>query len=354
MTEAKKPRIFVGSSSEGLEHAKAVEAYLSDDFDVLLWTRGLFRPGLYNLEALEEAIHAVTFAVIVGTPDDVLVKRGVTNSTIRDNLILELGLFIGRLGRKRTLLLVPKAVDLSLPSDLLGLSHAEYDARASTQLTKEVLRALQAGASEIRRALLHEAHEERRIQGEREASLMRSERLQAVGRIMRAVIQLRDICVELPGRVLDSLSDKSKFDEVKVEASRQVAVLHDGWIEDARLMGVTEPLAALVAATRATIEAFPYPAVVVSDQDAASVAKRMLGKGIGAYQTGDGFSGATEAAAGELFGEVETKLVELGEQYRRWWNEQAAKLRPLTYRVLDSLSQSAVALGLSQTAERNT
>jgi O-acetyl-ADP-ribose deacetylase (regulator of RNase III) len=55
-------------------------------------------------------------------------SRGQTNQTARDNVIFELGMFIGRLGRDRTFMLTPRSAVLHLPSDLAGLTTARYDA----------------------------------------------------------------------------------------------------------------------------------------------------------------------------------------------------------------------------------
>lgn len=44
----------------------------------------------------------------------------------RDNVIFELGFFMSRLGRARTLLLVPRGEDVKLPSDFKGLTPLAY------------------------------------------------------------------------------------------------------------------------------------------------------------------------------------------------------------------------------------
>src|SRR5262249_428260 len=68
------------------------------------------------------------FAVLVLTPDDLLVRQGEERNAARDNVLLELGLFMGRLGRSRTFAVCQKDSNLKLPSDLAGVSLASFSA----------------------------------------------------------------------------------------------------------------------------------------------------------------------------------------------------------------------------------
>jgi predicted nucleotide-binding protein len=67
-----------------------------------------------------EAHSDVSFAVVLLTPDDVgHVKGGVPAPRARQNVLLELGYFIGRLGRSRVCAL--KRGELDIPSDFAGV-----------------------------------------------------------------------------------------------------------------------------------------------------------------------------------------------------------------------------------------
>ena len=68
-----KPRIFIGSSSEGLDIANKLQELLSGEFSVVVWNQGtIFGLGTSTLEALEVAVLEFHHAVFVFTPDDQL------------------------------------------------------------------------------------------------------------------------------------------------------------------------------------------------------------------------------------------------------------------------------------------
>jgi predicted nucleotide-binding protein len=73
-----------------------------------------------------EAHGEVGFAVILLTPDDVgCVKGGTPAPRARQNVVLELGYFIGRLGRKHVCAL--KRGEVEIPSDFAGVVYETFD-----------------------------------------------------------------------------------------------------------------------------------------------------------------------------------------------------------------------------------
>jgi FMN phosphatase YigB (HAD superfamily) len=124
--DSQRPKIFIGSTVEGLIVAKLIAEELSYDFDCQLWTR-FFDPGKFNMEGLESALASCPHAIIVMTPDDKSVIRGKKHSTPRDNLVFELGLFAGRYGRQAIFMVTERGKKILLPNDLLGINTAEYE-----------------------------------------------------------------------------------------------------------------------------------------------------------------------------------------------------------------------------------
>lgn len=123
-----KPRIFVGSSAEKLFIANNIQLLLEHDAEVTVWTQGIFQPSNSTLEDLIELLDRIDFGVFVFTPDDISNIRKKSYSVARDNVIFEMGLFIGRLGKKRTFYIVPRSHEkLHLPSDLIGVNPLDYN-----------------------------------------------------------------------------------------------------------------------------------------------------------------------------------------------------------------------------------
>lgn len=146
----KRPKIFVGSSREGLPLARKVQASLADEFAIEIWNQGgVFGLGTSTLEALEVAVGQYDFGVFLFTPDDQLVHRGESKPVARDNVIFELGLFAGKLGRRRAFVVKPRGSAVSLPSDLAGITTAGYDSEASN-----LSAAIEPACEKIREAVL--------------------------------------------------------------------------------------------------------------------------------------------------------------------------------------------------------
>lgn len=121
-----KPSLFIGSSSEGIEIAEAIQLNLSAYAEVTIWNQNVFELSQATLESLIKLLDRFDFAVIVLTPDDVLFSRERTFESARDNVFIELGLFMGKLGRERTFLIFDQDSKIKIPSDLSGITLAGF------------------------------------------------------------------------------------------------------------------------------------------------------------------------------------------------------------------------------------
>jgi hypothetical protein len=121
-----KPRVFIASSVEALPIADAINANLDHDTFPTLWRTGTFRIGSNSIDDLVKKSSAVDFAIFVFTPDDAATIREEAAQVVRDNVLFELGLFIGSLGKERCYVVRPRGEEMHLPSDLLGITTADY------------------------------------------------------------------------------------------------------------------------------------------------------------------------------------------------------------------------------------
>ena len=122
-----KVRVFIISSVESLPVARIIQnSFEHDPFLTKIWTDGVFRASNYTLESLELEIDNSDFAVAIAHSDDLTDSRGKEWPSPRDNVIFELGLFMGRLGRARAILMEPREDKLKLPSDLAGVTTIPY------------------------------------------------------------------------------------------------------------------------------------------------------------------------------------------------------------------------------------
>lgn len=127
---SKRPAVFVGSSSEGIEFARAVRRCLDEDAEITLWNEGFFELGETFIERLTKTLPRFDFAVLLFTKDDIVESRKVESFGPRDNVIFELGLFMGAIGRNRTFILHEATSDLKIPSDLSGVANGTFRPRA--------------------------------------------------------------------------------------------------------------------------------------------------------------------------------------------------------------------------------
>lgn len=123
-----KPKLFIISTVEALNIARDIKAQLDyDDVDVTIWNEtSVFNGGDYTLEALERVVKESDFGIAILQDDDIIVSRDTEQRGPRDNVIFELGLFMGLLTRKRTFIALPRGVMQKLASDLAGLTPFEY------------------------------------------------------------------------------------------------------------------------------------------------------------------------------------------------------------------------------------
>lgn len=101
--------------------------------------------GRTIIEKFEDYASEIGFAVVLLTGDDVGSAKGADtlNLRARQNVVLELGFFFGKLGRSRVVALHEEGVEL--PSDLSGVLYKPLAGNWHTELARE----LRAGGIEV-------------------------------------------------------------------------------------------------------------------------------------------------------------------------------------------------------------
>ena len=120
-------KIFIGSSQEQLNTAKQVARWLEDwEHQPVLWSDATVFPlGNITLESLINVSRMVDAAIFIFGADDQTWFREKSVMSIRDNVLLEYGLFSGNLSRKRVVCLCKGKPKIA--SDLSGLTYADMD-----------------------------------------------------------------------------------------------------------------------------------------------------------------------------------------------------------------------------------
>jgi len=123
-----RPQVFVGSSKRNKRLADAIHKNLDDVADVTVWDQNVFQLTKSALENLLERLERSDFAIFVFAPEDILTLRKRKFDAVRDNVVFELGLFMGRLGPRRTFIVAPKGQKrLRIPTDLSGITVGTFN-----------------------------------------------------------------------------------------------------------------------------------------------------------------------------------------------------------------------------------
>lgn len=164
-------RAFIGSSRESIRYAEAIQKNLEDsaipNLEPICWP-AVFQLGSYTLEILLEALKQSSFGIFVLAPDDYIEIRNESYYIPRDNVLLEMGMFIAGVGRSNTFFVYPKdtpQVKLHLPSDLLGVTGVAY---AGHLYTGNVAAQVSSACVAIKNAIEREMQQKLRVFDEKE------------------------------------------------------------------------------------------------------------------------------------------------------------------------------------------
>lgn len=101
--------------------------------------------GQTIIEKLEDYGEDVGYAIVLATPDDDGKAKSETKykSRVRQNVVLELGMFLAHLGRNKVAILLKESADFEKPSDIQGLIYIPFQNKVdevSISLIRELTR----------------------------------------------------------------------------------------------------------------------------------------------------------------------------------------------------------------------
>ena len=99
--------------------------------------------GKTIIEKLEEYSADVNYAIVLATPDDEgkCLTEEKMKKRVRQNVVLELGMFLSKLGREKVAILLKEADEFERPSDIEGLIYIPFKnnvEEAKVSLAKEL------------------------------------------------------------------------------------------------------------------------------------------------------------------------------------------------------------------------
>lgn len=144
-------KVFIMSSVEAIPVTNLlIQHFEHDPFLAVAWHHGVFKASHYTLDDLEAQLDDSDLAIAIAHADDVVVSRDEQWPAVRDNVIFELGMFLGRLGRRRAFLMEQRDGDIKLPSDLAGLTTIPYKYKPG----KDEMAMLAPACSKLRNLIL--------------------------------------------------------------------------------------------------------------------------------------------------------------------------------------------------------
>lgn len=148
-----KRKLFIGSSSEGSDIAEKlkeeIESEMGEWLECDLWNGGeIFELNKSALDSLIQASRKYDYGILVATKDDITKSRGAEAHVPRDNVMFEMGMFLGSLGLTRAFLFVEK--HSKLPTDYNGITVPYFE--------KDIDGSIEEAVQKIKAAIIQSQH----------------------------------------------------------------------------------------------------------------------------------------------------------------------------------------------------
>ena len=121
-------RVFVVYGHDGNARTQLEAMLRRWDLEPLILDQ-LISSGQTIIEKLEEYTKQANFGIVLATPDDIGYPKGEENKKryrVRQNVVLELGMLLSKIGRDKVAILLSQAEDMEKPSDIDGLIYIPF------------------------------------------------------------------------------------------------------------------------------------------------------------------------------------------------------------------------------------
>jgi predicted nucleotide-binding protein len=189
---ASRPRVFIGSAGDTLGIAAFAKKELQRSCDVDIWTEAFTPNGLLLSKILRLTLD-YDAGVFVFDGSDLTTSKGQLFTTVRDNVVFEIGVFMGGLGAERTFLLAGAGEMTKVPSDIRGLLMAtseEPTEKGVRVATRRIATAL-AGLGPALRSSHNEILDLKNSIDTREIYVEDDEKTYALGDLVRTSVMAR-------------------------------------------------------------------------------------------------------------------------------------------------------------------
>jgi len=136
-----KRKLFIGSSKEGMKIAEQVKEQVNATcgrwLEAETWSDGnVFALNNSALHSLVGASRTFDYGILIASEDDVIKSRGKRHVVPRDNVMFEMGMFLGSLGLTRAFLLVEE--NAKLPTDYNGVTVPYFQSKVPGSLDNAI------------------------------------------------------------------------------------------------------------------------------------------------------------------------------------------------------------------------
>ena len=138
----KKRKIFVVYGHDDIAKTQLEAMLRRWDLEPIILDQQI-SAGQTIIEKLEEYSKEVQYAIVLATPDDEgkSLSETTNKKRVRQNVVLELGMFLSKLGRDKVAILLKEDRDFEKPSDIQGLVYIPFSNKVdevTVNLVKEL------------------------------------------------------------------------------------------------------------------------------------------------------------------------------------------------------------------------